>query len=116
LNCGVEHADPRAIAGVAQGPSGPWRRRWSTLVLAVILPCAVATVGLVWLEVAKTLRKPDPVFVPKPPVVSGVVWSNRVFVDRAALRRWLAARHLSLEAWERTHPAAARLLRARDAR
>lgn len=82
------------------------------VLIAVMLACA-ATAGFVWVEVAKKLRKPEPVFVPKPPVVSGVVWSNRVFIDRAAFRRWLAARHLSYVEWERAHPAAAALLRSR---
>jgi hypothetical protein len=83
------------------------------LVLIVVLIASAATAGFVWVEVAKKLRKPEPVFVPKPPVVSGVVWSNRVFIDRAAFRRWLAARHLSYAEWERAHPAAAALLRSR---
>jgi hypothetical protein len=85
------------------------------LVLIVALPLSVAAAGFIWVDVATKLRKPDPVFVPKPPVVSGVVWSNRVFIERAAFRRWLAARHLSYVEWERAHPAAAALLRSRPA-
>ena len=86
------------------------------LVLVVVLPFGVAIAAVIWFQVARTMHKPEPVFVPRPPVVSGVVWSNRVFVDRAALRRWLVARHLSLVAWERAHPSAAALLRARERR
>jgi hypothetical protein len=81
----------------------------------VALPLSAATAGFVWVEVATKLSKPDPVFVPKPPVVNGVVWADRVFVDRAAFRRWLAARHLSYAEWERAHPAAAALLHSRPA-
>jgi hypothetical protein len=81
--------------------------------LIVALPLIVATAAFVWVDVARKLSKPKPVFVPKPPVVSGVVWSDRVFIDRAAFRRWLAARHLSYVEWERAHPNAAALLRSR---
>lgn len=80
------------------------------LVLLVVLPVGLASAGLIWLEVVRTLRKPDPVFVPKPPVVAGVVWSNRVFVDQAALKHWLAVRHKSYASWERQHRVAAALL------
>jgi hypothetical protein len=85
------------------------------LVLIVALPLSVAGAAFIWVDVARTLHKPDPVFVPKPPVVSGVVWSDRVFTDRAAFRRWLAARHVSYVEWERAHPAAAALLHSRPA-
>jgi hypothetical protein len=106
----VDQADPRAIAVVAPGRTGLWRRNASLLVLVVALPIGVASAGLIWLDVVRKLQKPEPVFIPKPPVVSGVVWSNRVFVDEAALKRWFAARHKSYASWERQHPAAAALL------
>lgn len=108
----VDHAPSRAIAAMVE--DRPLRRRGKAVVLVVALLLILATAGFVWVEVARKLSKPEPVFVPKPPVVSGVVWSNRVFTDRAALRRWLAARHLSYVAWERAHPAAAALLRSRS--
>ena len=107
----VDHADPRAIAAVAQDRTH--RHRRSTVVLIVALCLIVPTAAFIWVDVARKLSKPEPVFVPKPPVVSGVVWSNRVFIERAAFRRWLAARHVSYAEWERAHPAAAALLRSR---
>jgi hypothetical protein len=115
FNLVVDHADARAIAAVAPNRASRWRRRRSMLVLLVAFPLTVAIAALVWVEVARTLRNPDPLFVPKPPVVSGVVWSDRVFVDRAAFRRWLAARHLSYVEWERAHPNAAALLHSKPA-
>ena len=84
------------------------------LVLAVALPVATAIAGVIWLDVVRKLHKSEPVSAPGPPAVVGVVWSNRVFVDRGALKRWLAAHQGSYPVWEREHPAAAALLAARS--
>ena len=101
------------MAAVAPGRARRWRRSASTLVLVVGLPLGAASAGLIWLDVAHKLHKTHPVSTPGPPVVVGVAWSNRVFVDRAALKRWLAARHLSYAVWERKHPEAAAALARR---
>jgi hypothetical protein len=89
---------PRAVA---------WPRR--TLVLAILVAAVVAAVAT-WLQVAKTMRDADPVPPAKLPRVDGIVWSNRVFIDAATFRRWLASRDLSYTAWARNHPGALALL------
>jgi hypothetical protein len=110
LNPVVDHVDPRAIAAVAPGRARRWRRSASIL----LLPVAAASAGVIWFEVAHKLHKADPISTPGPPVVAGVAWSNRVFVDQAALKRWLAARHQSYAVWEREHPQAAAVLARRS--
>ena len=114
LNPVVDHVDPRAIAAVAPRRAGRWRRGASILVLVVGLPAAAASAGVIWLDVAHKLHKTPPVSTPGPPAVVGLAWSNRVFVDRTALKRWLAARHQSYAVWERKHPEAAAVLARRS--
>jgi hypothetical protein len=111
----VHHADPRAIAAMAPGSAGRWRRTVSVLVLLVAFPAAVAAAALIWFDVARKLGTTHPVSTPGPPAVAGVAWSNRVFVDRAALKRWLATRHRSYAIWARQHPGAAAVLGPRSA-
>jgi hypothetical protein len=84
-------------------------------VLAVLVAAVLAAVAT-WFEVAKTMRDPDPVAVPKLPRVTGIVWSNRVFVDAATFRRWLAAHDASYTVWARNHPGALALLARRPRR
>lgn len=84
------------------------------LVLVVGLPITAASAGLIWLDVAHKLHKTHPISTPGPPAVVGLAWSNRVFVDRSALERWLAARHQSYVVWERKHPEAAAVLARRS--
>ena len=110
----MDHVDPRAIAAVAPRRARRWRRSASILLLVVGLPVGTASAGLIWLDVAHKLHKTHPVSTPGPPAVVGVAWSNRVFVDRAALKRWLAARHKSYAVWEREHPQAAAVLARRS--
>jgi hypothetical protein len=83
------------------------------LALVLVFPAAVTSAGAVWLKVATTLRAPDPVSIPKRPQVAAVMWSNRVFVDRAELERWIDVRDRSYTVWAREHPAAAAVLDGR---
>jgi hypothetical protein len=95
---------PRAVA---------WPRR--TLVLA-ILAAAIVAATLTWLQVAKTMRDANPVPPATFPRVNGIVWSNRVFIDAATFRRWLAAHDVSYTVWARNHPGALALLARRSRR
>jgi len=61
-----------------------------------------AAVVLPWAKVASELVSP-----PAPPATAraeGVVWANRVFVDRAALGVWLRSRGASYDEWACTPP------------
>lgn len=93
----------------------PARLPRKTLAAVLLLAVAVAA-ATTWLKVARTMRDADPVPVPKVPRVTGVVWSNRVFVDAASLRRWLNARDKSYTVWARNHPRALALLARRSRR
>jgi hypothetical protein len=84
--------------------------------MLAVLVVAVFAALVTWLEVAKTMRDPDPVAVPKLPRVTGIAWSNRVFVDAATFRRWLAAHNASYPVWARNHPGALAMLARRPRR
>jgi hypothetical protein len=103
----------RSSDPIPERPPARWSRR--TLAAVLLLAVGVAAVTT-WLQVAKTMRDADPVPVPKVPRVTGVVWSNRVFVDAASLRRWLIARNKSYTVWARNHPRALALLARRSRR
>lgn len=65
-----------------------------------------AVVILPWVKVAAILHSP-PRSVPVTERAEGVVWANRVFVNRHALAVWLRSRGAQYDAWARNHPALA---------
>jgi hypothetical protein len=81
--------------------------------ILVVLVVAVAAAVVTWLEVAKTIRHPDPLSIPDRPPIAGIVWSNRVFLDERALERWLEARGRSYVVWAHKHPSAVAILSGR---
>jgi hypothetical protein len=89
-------------------------RLWSAFVVAQVLAIgAVAVIaGFVWLNAIRTLT--NPVKLP-PPVGSpqSLVWSGRVFTNRASLEAWLKHRGFSYEAWSRKHAEAAAVVEHR---
>jgi hypothetical protein len=109
----VSRADTRAVESIVRPRAVTWPRR--TLVLALLVAVAVAAAAT-WLEVAKTMHDADPVPAATVPRITGVVWSNRVFVDAATFRRWLAARDVSYTVWARNHPGALARLAQRPRR
>jgi hypothetical protein len=82
----------------------------------VLLVATAFAAAATWLKVARTMRDADPVTAAKLPRVNGIVWSNRVFVDTATFRRWLAAHDESYTVWARNHPRALALLARRSRR
>jgi hypothetical protein len=74
------------------------------LLAAVALPAAMALVlAYVAVQLVGEPRSPAPARA------SGIVWGDRVFVDRAHLALWLRARGVNYLVWARRHPVRAGL-------
>ncbi len=82
------------------------------LLNVVLFAVVVALVGLVWLQVAKTLTKT----VPPAPIVGqpkAVAWGAHVFPNRAGLEAWLRERGIAYSVWAARHPAGVSLIEHR---
>jgi hypothetical protein len=92
----------------AEGRGLSLRRILSFAVLAALL----ATMGVVWLQVVRTLTtqidRPAPLGQPE-----SLAWGGRVFRTQAQLEAWLRARDISYAAWAAKHRAAVAVLEHR---
>lgn len=74
------------------------------VVRLVIAAATCTAIALPWVVLVKTVQKPPPAQVLR---AQGIVWDDRVFVDRAAFAAWLQSRGRSYEAWAKRHPSQA---------
>jgi hypothetical protein len=85
-------------------------RTWAYAIALVVAASAlVATSVLIGVQ----LSRPQPRAALLPP--TGVVWEDRTFLSKAALRSWLRGRGVDYIQWARHHPAAVAALEHRAA-
>ena len=80
--------------------------RFSAVTLAAVKPLAALVLSalLTLAIVVGTVRIVGSFWPPPRVHAQGIVWGNRMFVDRTAFRRWLESHGRSYKAWARQHP------------
>ena len=90
------------------------RRGVSSVAVWFGVAVVVATLYLLVMSIAHTMRHVKPVRSTVPPV-SAVVWGDRVFFKPPTLAHWLKVRGIGYSVWAGRHPPANRLLKSHQA-